>query len=111
MSEIKYGRESKKIVFYDSDKRHAELKVRLKHDSLTQAEFFRTLITGYLDKDENVLSFLDKYILKNDKQSNSALNKNRKLIDDGREVERKFALSNDEIESIFDILAEEHPEL
>jgi len=111
MSEIKYGREGKKIVFYDSDKRHAELKVRLKHDSLTQAEFFRTLITGYLDKDENVLSFLDKYILKNDKQSNSALNKNRKLIDDGREVERKFALSNDEIENIFDILAEEHPEL
>ena len=53
MSEIKYGREGKKIVFYDSDKRHAELKVRLKHDSLTQAEFFRTLITGYLDKDEN----------------------------------------------------------
>ena len=111
MSGIKYGREGKKIVFYDSDKRHAELKVRLKHDSLTQAEFFRTLITGYLDKDENVLSFLDKYILKNDKQSNSALNKNRKLIDDGREVERKFALSNDEIENIFDILAEEHPEL
>ena len=39
------------------------------------------------------------------------INKNRKLIDDGREVERKFALSNDEIENIFDILAEEHPEL
>ena len=111
MSEIKYGREGKKIVFYDSDKRHAELKVRLKHDSLTQAEFFRTLITGYLDKDENVLSFLDKYILNNEKQSNSLLSKNRKLIDDGREVERKFALSNDEIENIFDILAEEHPEL
>jgi len=111
MSEIKYGREGKKVVFYDSDKRHAELKIRLKHDSLTQAEFFRALITGYLNKDQNVLSFLDKYILDKGKQTGAKLSKNRKLIDDGREVEIKFALSNDEIEDIFDILAEEHPEL
>jgi len=111
MSEVKYGREGKKIVFYDTDKRHAELKIRLKHDRITQADFFRTLMTGYLDKDENVLSFLDKYLLDNGKQSRTILNKNRKLIDDGRETERKFALSDDEIEDIFDILAEEHPEL
>ena len=57
MGDINYGREGKKIVFYDSDKRHAELKIRLKHDKLTQAEFFRTLVTGYLDKDEDVLRF------------------------------------------------------
>jgi hypothetical protein len=111
MAEVKYGREGKKIVFYDSDKRHAELKIRLKHDNLTQAEFFRTLISGYLGKDEDVLSFLDKYILEKGKQSSAKLSKNRKLISDGREIEKKFALSNDEIEDIFDILAEEHPEL
>ena len=111
MAEPKYGREGKKIVFYDTDKRHAELKIRLKHDQLTQAEFFRTLITGYLDKEENILCFLDKYILKEGKQGKSNLIKNRKLIEEGRLVEQKFALSDDEIENIFDILEEEHPEL
>ena len=108
---INYGREGKKIVFYDTDKRHVELKIRLKHDRLTQAEFFRTLITGYLDQDENVLIFLDKYILDNGKQSKSKLIKNREIIKEGREIESKFALTDDEIEDIFDILAEEHPEL
>lgn len=108
---INYGREGKKIVFYDTDKRHAELKIRLKHDRLTQAEFFRTLMTGYLDKDENVLAFLDKYILKNGKQSSAKLSKNRELIEKGKELESKFALTEDEIEDIFDVLADEHPEL
>jgi len=111
MGEPKYGREGKKIVFYDTDKRHVELKIRLKHDRLTQAEFFRTLITGYLDNDEDILSFLDKYIQQNGKQSKKHLIKNRQLIDEGREAESKFALDRDEIESIFDILEGEHPEL
>jgi translation elongation factor P/translation initiation factor 5A len=108
---INYGREGKKIVFYDTDKRHVELKIRLKHDRLTQAEFFRTLITGYLDKDENVLLFLDKYILENGKLRKKNLFTNRALIKDGKDVEKAFALGEDEIENIFDLLEEEHPEL
>tara|TARA_R100001440_G_scaffold16054_1_gene27237 strand:- start:189 stop:527 length:339 start_codon:yes stop_codon:yes gene_type:complete len=108
---INYGREGKKIVFYDTDKRHVELKIRLKHDRLTQAEFFRTLITGYLDKDENVLLFLDKYILENGKQRKKSLVTNRELIKDGKDIEKVFALGEDEIENIFDLLEEEHPEL
>ena len=111
MGDINYGREGKKIVFYDSDKRHAELKIRLKHDKLTQAEFFRTLVTGYLDKDEDVLRFLDKYIIQNGKQSKKNLVTNRKMIDKGKETERMFALDEEEIENIFDLLEQEHPEL
>lgn len=111
MPEPKYGREGKKIVFYDTDKRHAELKIRLKHDRLTQAEFFRTLVGGYLNKDENILSFLHKYMEEHGDQSKSHLIKNKQLISAGREVENKFALDEGEIENIFDILAEEHPEL
>lgn len=111
MAEPKYGREGKKIVFYDTDKRHAELKIRLKYDQLTQAEFFRTLIGGYLAKDKDILSFLHKYMEESGKQSKSNLVKNRQLIAAGRDIESKFALNEDEIENIFDILEEEHPEL
>ena len=111
MAEPKYGREGKKIVFYDTDKRHVELKIRLKHDQLTQAEFFRTLISGYLNKDKNVLDFLDKYIEENGKQSRKNLIKNRQLIEEGREINNKFALNQEEIENIFDLLEEEQSEL
>ena len=73
MPEPKYGREGKKVVFYDTDKRHAELKIRLKYDQLTQAEFFRTLISGYLAKDKDILAFLHRYIQDEGKQSRKHL--------------------------------------
>jgi hypothetical protein len=44
----KYGQSGKKIIFYDSDKRHAELIIRLRHDGLTQSAFFQSIITGFL---------------------------------------------------------------
>ena len=45
-----YGTREKKIVFNDTDKRHADLKIRLQHDDLRQAEFFRAMITGYINR-------------------------------------------------------------
>lgn len=36
MSKVK---KNKKIVFDDTDIRHAKLKIRLQHDGLSQAEF------------------------------------------------------------------------
>tara|TARA_R110002020_G_scaffold398720_2_gene608644 strand:- start:172 stop:510 length:339 start_codon:yes stop_codon:yes gene_type:complete len=111
MSKVNYGREGKKIVFYDTDKRHVELKIRLKHDRLTQAEFFRTLVTGYLDKDEDILSYLDKYIKESGRLRKKNLVTSRTLVNDGKDTEKAFALGNDEIENIFDLLEEEHPEL
>tara|TARA_R110000796_G_scaffold41151_3_gene101870 strand:- start:785 stop:1120 length:336 start_codon:yes stop_codon:yes gene_type:complete len=111
MTEPKYGRQGKKVVFYDTDKRHAELKIRLKHDEFTQAEFFRTLITGYLEKDKDILAFLHGYISRDGKQSKKHLIKNKQLVEEGKITESKFALNDNEIENIFDLLEEEHPEL
>ena len=31
---VKYGKEYKKITFYDSDKRHADLRIRLQYDGM-----------------------------------------------------------------------------
>ena len=44
---------TKKIVFYDTDHSHAELKVRLKQDGISQSEFFRSVMTGYIIKKGN----------------------------------------------------------
>jgi len=43
--------------------------------------------------------------------ADTKLSKNRELIEKGKELESKFALTEDEIEDIFDVLADEHPEL
>ena len=85
---VKYGKEYKKITFYDSDKRHADLRIRLQYDGMKQSEFFRAVVTAYLEKDDHFMAFLEQ-----------------------KEVKSKFALDEGEIDSIFDLLEEEHPDL
>ena len=98
----------KKVVFYDSDKRYADLKIRLQHDGLTQAAFFRGILTGYLSQDPDILSFIDK--LKSNKRKPSEKKRDketRQLINIGKEKLEKLLLDEEEIENIFDILEKE----
>ena len=60
MKDPEYGTMKKKVVFYDSDKRYADLKIRLSHDGLSQAKFFRGILSGYLSQDPDILNFVDK---------------------------------------------------
>ena len=113
MKEPAYGTMKKKVVFYDSDKRYAELKIRLQHDGISQAQFFRGILTGYLKQDVDILNFVDK--LKASKnignQSKSNIKEERRLIKQGKENSKSFSLDSDEIEDIFDILEKENPDL
>tara|TARA_R100000008_G_scaffold43790_1_gene25417 strand:- start:11080 stop:11406 length:327 start_codon:yes stop_codon:yes gene_type:complete len=108
---MSYGVNNKKIMFYDTDKRHAELKIRLQHDSLKQSEFFRAVVTAYIEKNALFLEFLDEYKESNKSQSKERIKKSNKLIEEGREMEKKFNLKEDERENIFDLIAQEHPDL
>jgi|TARA_R110000823_G_scaffold258315_1_gene379798 hypothetical protein len=103
----------KKIVFYDSDKRHVELKIRLKHDGLSQAQFFRDVVTGYINKEKNILNFIDKIKLtkRNGSQDKSSVKESRKLIKDGNELMKGLSLDDSEIENIFDMIEKENPDL
>tara|TARA_R110000824_G_scaffold191547_1_gene373290 strand:- start:1372 stop:1716 length:345 start_codon:yes stop_codon:yes gene_type:complete len=101
----------KKMMFWESPKRQANLKIRLGLDGFTQSHFFRAIITGYLEKDENILKYIDRYKEKNRSQGIAKRKIINKNLDNGRKVENKFALNENEIEDIFDIIAEEFPEL
>ena len=102
-----YGKNTKKIVFSDTDHRHAQLLIRLKHDGLKQSEFFRAIVGGYIEGDERLQSYIDDIstLSKKRKKSSKALRNN------GKELLNDLALNAGEIENIFDILEEEHPEL
>ena len=108
---MSYGTNSKKIMFYDTDKRHAELKIRLQHDSLKQSEFFRAVVTAYIEKDELFSEFISNFKKQNKTQSAQRIEKSKNLIQKGREMEKKFNLKEDEKENIFDLIAQEHPDL
>ena len=106
----KYGKTGKKIIFYDTDKRHADLKIRLHYDGLTQSAFFRAIVTGYINQDENILKFIDFYKEQNSTQSKAKRDKIKSTNKTKQKTIDKFALGEKEIESIFDMLEAECPE-
>jgi len=106
-----YGHNKKKVVFYSTDKDHADMKIRLKYDGLTQSSFFRGIIQGYINKDPAISDFIDR--LKEDLSVQGAAKRRQsnQLTQEGTEVSSKFGLGEAEVENIFDIIQKEHPEL
>tara|TARA_R110002020_G_scaffold184483_3_gene381502 strand:+ start:403 stop:729 length:327 start_codon:yes stop_codon:yes gene_type:complete len=104
---VDYKNLDKKIMFSDNGHRHAKLVIRLKTDGLTQAKFFRHIVTGYIEGDERIISYVDDF----KPQSKERKKKSQKLRISGDQKLRDFALSDGEVENIFDILEQEFPEL
>jgi len=101
----------KKFMFYDSSKRQTDLKIRLRTDNLNQSMFFRMMITGYLERDENIIMFIESF-----KQSNNLEGRShgKKIVESAKaskETRNKFGLDTTDIENFFDIMEEEHPDL
>jgi|TARA_R110000744_G_scaffold17296_1_gene46975 hypothetical protein len=109
--EIDYGNLIKVIQFKETDKRHADLRIRLHYDGFYQGEFFRDIVTGYLSGDENLIAYVEKVKEEKKKYNKGRLKKGKSLSESGKEAERQFALEDEEIESIFDIIKQEHPDL
>jgi predicted DNA-binding protein len=106
-----YGTRDKRISFMDTDKRNADLMIRLKHDGLTKTKFFRELLTGYLEKDHAIVDFIERLKDNKDMQSKKQSKIVKDLDEKGKENRKKFGLKDEEIENIFDLLEKEHPDL
>ena len=102
---------TKKVVFDDTDIRHAKLKIRLEYDGLSQAEFFRSFITGYLEKDKNVMEYIKKYKDNNKKLSKRNMKYQNKDNDIGNDMLGQFGIKDEELENIFDVIAKSNPDL
>ena len=108
---MEYGNNKKKIVFYDTDDRHASLKVKLEFHGFSQAEFFRAAVTGVLSEDEDFLRFLMEY----KQEKNIQSKRQRKVVEKenkkAKELKKSFSLDTEEIDDIFDLIQREHPDL
>jgi hypothetical protein len=104
-------RERKKFMFYDTEKRQADLRIKLQHDGMTQSSFFRIMMSGYLENDENVLNYLNDFQEKYKMRGKHKIKKVRRLINEGEELKKKFSIDDNDIEDIFDLVEEEGPSL
>ena len=101
----------KKVIFDDTDVRHARLKIRLEYDGLSQAEFFRSLITGYLENDKSVLDYITRYKNDNKKLSKRNLKYQTKDAEIADDLLGQFGIGDEELENIFDVIAKSNPDL
>ncbi len=101
-----------KLTFFLNSKLHENLKVRLYYDQIkTQSEFFRYCVESYLEQNPLFMEFLDDYKINKKVQSKGRTLKSRKLRESGSKLMEELALTDKEVQNIFDILEEELPEL
>lgn len=102
---------NKKVVFWENDKVHADLKVKIHYDGITQSDFFRGCVRAYLEEEGSFMAFLGELKEQRSKLSKSVrkiANKEQQKAQDQRE---KFGLSGRELENIFDILEKEYEDM
>ena len=102
-----YGKNEKRIIFTDTDHRHAQLVLKLKNDGMTKSKFFRCIVSVYLNDDERIKQF----VIENSKLSNKRKKRNIKLYNEGKQTMNDLGFSDEQLDEIFDLIAEEHPEL
>ena len=109
MSEVEYGNTIKKICFDSTDALHAELKIRLHYDEIKIKDFFNEVVKAYVGRNEHMLAMVNE--IKANKISAIKRNKAKRMREKEVENINKFGLNKKDIESIFDILEKEHPDL
>lgn len=103
-----YGKNKKKIVFYDDDHTHAQLRIKFIADGIKQATFFKDLIRAYIDDDPNIRAWINANPhCKISKRSMKLRKREDKKIE---EQQANLNLSQKEVNELFDILAEEDKE-
>lgn len=95
-------------LYYDStDSAYVKLIMKLEYEKLTKTEFFRAVANGFVNDDKNMTAFIEEY-----KESKQIDNKrSRRMIkkerEKARDIDRKFGLTTEDIENIFDLIGSE----
>ena len=69
-----YGENKKKITFFDTDRRHKELKIVLEKHGITQSKLFRYLVTCMIDGNQisrDLIRMIDENSTKKSRKGNS----------------------------------------
>lgn len=103
--------EPKRVYIYMNAEQHMKLKIRLDYHRMSMSEFVRSCSQALLDGNETMEEFIAEYKEGSDKHSK----RNSKIVADdlkrAAELSEDLNLDGDEIEDIFDLIEEDHPEI
>lgn len=99
-------KKDKFLILTVDDDLHARFKIALFYDRMGQSKFIKHIITGYLENNIHLRNFMDEVLAKQlsvKKKKNRA--KDRK---EEAETIKNFALNEEEIENIFDLIEKDN---
>ena len=96
----------KKIQFSEHEDQHARLLTRLRYDCLSQAVFFRSIVSLYVDSDVDMLKVLKK--IKDSTKSMSKKRINRSYLESksGKELLSDLIFTEKQKSALYDLIEE-----
>lgn len=92
-------------LYYDStDSVYVKFIMKLEYEKLTKTDFFRAIVNGFIEDDKNINTFIENHKEQKEidsKRSRRMIAKERKEKDD---IDKRFGLSSEDIENIFDLI-------
>jgi len=111
MSKKKYTEDAQRVHFYASKDSHIRFQTSLEKHNMTMSEFFRACCRGVSEDDEAMLAFIESYKETSEKHSKRNANITKKDAEVGDSILEDLGIGEEDIESLFDFIAEQHPEI
>ena len=99
----------KGLLFTIDEDLHARFKIALFYDRLGQSQFIKHIIAGYLTNNIHLRNFIDE-ILEKDLGKFKKRNRKKDRKEEAATI-NDFALNEEEVEDIFDLIESENPDL
>ena len=78
---------------------------------MTMSEFLRACCDAITENDEQMLQFIDSYKESNEKHSKRNNKITKKDLQIGDSILKDLGINEKDIESLFDFIADQHPEI
>ena len=98
--------QEERIVFFTDEKTKADLKIKLYREGVTQTKFFNAVLEAYVRGDEMFMEWYteERRALIKSKARRTRLYKEENMAEN---IAAAYALGEEEVENIFDLIAQE----
>ena len=111
MSRSSLPKDKKKVYAVLGEKQHMDLKIKLDHLKIGISEFIRACSSALVEGHPIMEQFIDHYRETSEKHSKKSAQLAKKERKESDRIMKDLGLDLDEIEDIFDIIEQDHPEI
>ena len=104
-------KEAKRVRFYIKNDAHIRFKASLGKHQLSMSEFLRACCQAGSEENPLMINFVDHYKDLSDNHSKKNNNIIKKDREKGESLLEDFGINDEDIENLFDLIADQHPEI